>query len=72
MAGWAGHAKGGTDVRANRMITGGGGLTERQQQQHDGGGREFGLKHDLMEADISRMKRFMSNVRSTLGKQNVT
>lgn len=31
MAGWAGHAGGGTDVRANRIFTGGGGLTERQR-----------------------------------------
>lgn len=33
MAGWAGHAGGGTDVRANRIFTGGGGLTKRQRHE---------------------------------------
>lgn len=33
MAGRAGHAGGGTDVRANRKLVGGGGPTERQQHK---------------------------------------
>lgn len=58
MAGWAGHAGGGTDVRANRIFPGGGGLTERQR--HEEGERK----------SVRVNVRFnTSNVRSILGNK---
>lgn len=43
--GWAGHAGGGTDVQANRVIMGGGALTER------GGGDLATEEEEVSEPD---------------------
>lgn len=41
MAGWAGQARGGTDVRVNQIFTGGGGLTKRQRLHKKERERDF-------------------------------
>lgn len=53
MAGWAGHAGGGTDVRANRIFTGGGCLTERQHEKERE--RDFGLMCNLIQVSYKTL-----------------
>lgn len=64
MAGWAGHARGGTDVRANRIFTGGGGLTERQRHKEGKRNKEHTHTHIVVVA-YKKQLFIVQNVKDT-------